>query len=57
LGLKGIGFEPRNLTYGAHKELAEKVSGGELIPINERLRNIRAVKDDEEIASGKTYGG
>ena len=49
LGLRGIGFEPQNLTYGAHKELAEKVSGGELIPINERLRNIRAVKDDEEI--------
>ena len=49
LGLRGIGFEPQNLTYGAHKELAEKVSGGELIPLNERVRNIRAVKDDEEI--------
>jgi Xaa-Pro aminopeptidase len=49
LGLRGIGFEPQNLTYSAHKELAEKVSGGELIPINERVRNIRAVKDEEEI--------
>ena len=49
LGLRGIGFEAQNLTYGAHKELAEKVSGGELIPLNERVRNIRAVKDDEEI--------
>ena len=49
LGLRGIGFEPQNLTYGTHKELAEKVSGGEFISIDERVRNIRAVKDDEEI--------
>ena len=49
LGLRGIGFEAQNLTYGTHKELAEKVSGGEFISIDERVRNIRAVKDDEEI--------
>ena len=49
LGLRGIGFEPHNVTYGAYRELAEKVNGGELISINERVRNIRAVKDDEEI--------
>ncbi len=49
LGLRGIGFEPNNVSYGAHKELAEKLSGGELISINERARNIRAVKDNEEI--------
>jgi Xaa-Pro aminopeptidase len=49
LGLRGIGFEPQNLTYGAHKELAEKVREGELIPLNERIKNIRVVKDDEEI--------
>jgi len=49
LGLKGIGFEPQNLTYGAHKELAEKVRRGELIPLSERIKNIRVVKDDEEI--------
>jgi Xaa-Pro aminopeptidase len=49
LGLEQIGFEAQNLSFQAYKELAEKVSGGELIPINERMRNIRAVKDDEEI--------
>lgn len=49
LGLRGIGFEAQNLTYGAHQELAEKVNGGELIPLDKRVRSIRAVKDDEEI--------
>jgi Xaa-Pro aminopeptidase len=49
LGLRGIGFEPHNVTYGTYRELAEKVSAGELISIDERIRNIRAVKDDEEI--------
>ncbi|NIS63260.1 MAG: M24 family metallopeptidase [Proteobacteria bacterium] len=49
LGLKGIGFEAQHLTYRVHKELADKVSCGEFIPLNERVRNIRAVKDDEEI--------
>jgi Xaa-Pro aminopeptidase len=49
LGLKGIGFESHDLTYQAHKELAEKVSDGELIPIDERVRNMRAAKDDEEV--------
>jgi Xaa-Pro aminopeptidase len=49
LGLRGIGFEGQDLTYQAHKEFAEKVSGGELIPINERVKNIRALKDDGEI--------
>jgi Xaa-Pro aminopeptidase len=53
LGLRGVGFEAQNLTYGAHKELAEKVSGGELLPLDERIKNIRAVKDDEEIGSIK----
>jgi Xaa-Pro aminopeptidase len=49
LELRGIGFESQNVTYGAHKELAEELSGGELIPLNERVKNVRAVKDDEEI--------
>jgi Xaa-Pro aminopeptidase len=49
LGLGRTGFEPQNLTYQTHKELAEKLSGGELIPMDERVRNIRAVKDGEEI--------
>ena len=49
LGLRGIGFEPHNVTYGTYRELAEKISAGELISIDERIRNIRAVKDDEEI--------
>jgi len=50
LGLKGIGFEAQHLTYGAHRELAEKLSTVELLPLDDRVRNIRAVKDDEEIA-------
>ncbi len=49
LGLSGVGFEAQDLSYQAHKELAEKVSGGQLIPLNERVKNIRAVKDEEEI--------
>ncbi|UCD71934.1 MAG: aminopeptidase P family protein [Syntrophobacterales bacterium] len=53
LGLRSIGFEPQNVTYGTHKELVEKVSGGQFIPINERVKNLRAVKDDEEIGRMK----
>ncbi len=49
LGLRGIGFEPHNVTYGAYKELTEKLSLGELISLNERVRNLRSLKDDEEI--------
>jgi Xaa-Pro aminopeptidase len=49
LELGVIGFEAHNVTYGTYRELAEKVSAGELISIDERIRNIRAVKDDEEI--------
>lgn len=49
LGLRGIGFEPHNVTYETYRELAEKVSAGELISIEERIRNIRTVKDDEEL--------
>jgi Xaa-Pro aminopeptidase len=49
LGLSGVGFETQGLTYQAHKELAEKISGGQLIPVIERIKNIRAVKDEEEI--------
>ena len=48
LGVNGVGFEAQGLTYQAHKELAEKISGGQLIPVNERIKNIRAVKDEEE---------
>jgi Xaa-Pro aminopeptidase len=50
LELRGIGFEGQDLTYQAHKEFAEKVSGGEFIPINERVKNIRTVKGNGEIA-------
>jgi Xaa-Pro aminopeptidase len=49
LGLNRVGFEAQGLTYQAHRELAEKISGGQLIPVNERIKNIRAVKDEEEI--------
>jgi len=49
LGLKGIGFEAQDLTYQAHSKLAERVNEGGLIPINERVKNIRTVKDDGEI--------
>ena len=49
LRLEGIGFEAGDVTYQVHKELAEKTIGSQFIPVNKRIRSMRAVKDDEEI--------
>ena len=49
LGLRGIGFEPQHMTCQIHRDLAEKLSGSELISIDEKVRNFRAVKDGHEL--------
>jgi Xaa-Pro aminopeptidase len=49
LRLGGVGFEAGNVTCQAHKELAEKTIGSQFIPLDKKVRNMRAVKDDEEI--------
>ena len=52
LGLKKIGFESASLPYSLHQALSKKLAaGGELIPLEEEIRNLRAVKDTQELAS------
>ena len=47
LRLKRIGFESAALTFSLHQSLSKKLSGeAELIPVEEEIRNLRAVKDD-----------
>jgi Xaa-Pro aminopeptidase len=50
LGLRRMGFEPQHVTYQLHKEISERVGPCELIPVDENLRGIRAIKEDDEIA-------
>jgi Xaa-Pro aminopeptidase len=53
LGLRKTGFEPHDLTYQIHKELGESVRTGELIPVDEKVKGIRSIKDDDEIERTK----
>jgi Xaa-Pro aminopeptidase len=49
LGLRVIGFEPHYMTYQVHRDLAEKLRGGDLVSMDEKVKNIRAVKDEDEL--------
>jgi Xaa-Pro aminopeptidase len=52
LGLKRIGFESNFLPFSLYRFLREKLSSEiELIPLDSEIKNLRAVKDDEELAS------
>jgi len=51
LQLKNIGFESASLAFSAYQFLSEKLAHeAKLIPLEEELRNLRAVKDAQELA-------
>jgi Xaa-Pro aminopeptidase len=56
LELKRIGFESSSLTFSMHQSLSEKLSSNEmtLIPLEDQIKNLRAVKDPQELASIRT---
>jgi Xaa-Pro aminopeptidase len=50
LKLNHIGFESSSLTFSSHQFLLERLSNGaKLIPLEEELKNLRAVKDAQEL--------
>jgi len=52
LKLKSIGFESTSLTFSIYQSLQAKVANeAKLIPLEEELKNLRAIKDDQELAS------
>jgi Xaa-Pro aminopeptidase len=51
LKLKSIGFESNSLTFSFHQSLVEKLANeATLIPLEKELKNLRAVKDIEELS-------
>jgi Xaa-Pro aminopeptidase len=51
LKLMEIGFESAFLPFSAHQFLAERLANeGRLVPLEDQLRNLRAVKDTHELA-------
>ena len=52
LGLKRIGFESSALPFSLYQSLLEKLpEKTELIPLDTEIKNLRAVKDAQEIGS------
>lgn len=52
LKLKNIGFESAFLTFSLHRFLLDKFANkADLIPLEEEIKNLRASKDAEELAS------
>ncbi|MDP3791958.1 MAG: Xaa-Pro peptidase family protein [Candidatus Omnitrophota bacterium] len=49
-GIRKIGFESMNLPYGVIKNLESYIGKAKLLPFNNIVENLRAVKDKEEIA-------
>ena len=51
LKLKAIGFEAASLTVSFHRALSERLEGGvRLHPMEEEIKSLRMVKDEEELA-------
>ena len=54
LGIRRIGFESVALTFSLHRSLSARLTGqSEFIALEEELKNLRAIKDVEEMASIK----
>jgi Xaa-Pro aminopeptidase len=52
LGLKRIGFESISLPFSLHRSLLEKLANeSELVPLENEIKYLRAVKDSQELAS------
>src|SRR4030042_5185622 len=55
LKLRRIGFESAALPFSAHQFLIEKLaSEAKLIPLEDEIKNIRALKDTQELALLRT---
>ncbi len=56
LKLKRIGFESLSLTFSLFQSLFKKLSSNKarLIPLEDQIKNLRAVKDPQELASIRT---
>ena len=51
LKLKKIGFESTSLTFSSYQSLSEKLANeSKLIPLEDEIKNLRAVKDAQELA-------
>jgi len=51
LKLGRLGFESTSLTFSSHRSLLEKLANkSELTPLDEEIKNLRAVKDAQELA-------
>ena len=51
LKLRNVGFESTSITFSSHQFLSEKLANeSNLIPLEEGLKNLRAVKDNQELA-------
>ena len=51
LKLKNVGFESTSLTFSFHQSLSEKLANeSKLIPLEDEVKNLRAVKDTQELA-------
>ena len=49
--LKKIGFESTSLTFSFHQSLSERLANeSKLIPLEDEIKNLRAVKDGQELA-------
>lgn len=52
LGVQKVGFESECMAYASWEEMNRKIDGQlELVPVGKPLRSLRALKDDDEIAS------
>lgn len=55
LKLKSIGFESTSLTFSVHQSLQQKLANeAKLIPIEDEIKNLRAIKDVQELTSIRT---
>lgn len=49
-GVKQLGFEQHDVTYGAYLQYAEKIGEGiELVPADRMVERLRQIKDEEEL--------
>jgi Xaa-Pro aminopeptidase len=50
LGIKRLGFEQNDLSYGTYKSYKEDVEGIELVPTSFVVEKLRMIKDEAELA-------
>lgn len=50
LGLKRLGFEQNDVSYGTYKSYGEDLAGIELVPTSFAVEKLRMIKDETELA-------